>query len=561
MYLCSMFEGVDRLHGFKEDVSHIDLPEQFNYPFYYTPHELGKIASAQLQALIEQNPWGHNFGFDPSRTDMVIGKMFGVLVVKTPSGKLGILYGVSGKLANSNQHREFVPPVFDLLDSDGFYKKEEAKVNEINATLEFLEKSGIEKEVKTWFDRSNSALDRELSSFKEEMKVKKAQRSKLRDEYNATFEGETLRLALESLRLASVEQSFALKDLQSRIREEKEALVNKRDLRLSEINNLRIKRKELSNGIQKKIFQHYTFNNGDLEKKSLYTIFQGEPPAGAGECAAPKLLEYAFIHGLTPITMAEFWWGASPKSEVRKHKNYYPSCRGKCEPILGHMLQGMNVDENPMLINPAEGKELSLVHEDKDFVIVNKPSEFLSVPGKTISDSVYERVRNAYPEATGPLIVHRLDQSTSGLMVLALNEDAYKIIQSQFIERKVKKTYEALLEGELEADGGEIKLPLRVDLDNRPMQLVCYEYGKDAHTKYYVISRENGRTRVHFFPITGRTHQLRVHSAHSSGLNTPIVGDDLYGQKDVRLHLHAKKLEFDHPRTGHRLSFTVEAEF
>lgn len=561
MYLCTMFEGIDRLHGFKTDVSNIGLPEQFNYPFYYTPHELGRIASAQLQELIEENPWNHNFGFDPSRKDMVIGKMFGVLVVKTPSGKLGILYGVSGKLANSNQHPEFVPPVFDLLDREGFYKKEEAKVNVINAAIEQFETTGFEKEVQNWFNAANQSLDSKLISFKQEMKERKSQRGRLREEYLVTYEGETLRLALESLRLASVDQSYALKDLQSKIRKEREDLEIERDRRLAEINELRLKRKEMSSGIQKKIFQHYTFNNKDLEKKSLYTIFQGEPPAGAGECAAPKLLEYAYVHGLTPITMAEFWWGASPKSEVRKHKSYYPSCRGKCEPILGHMLKGMSVDENPMLINPALGKELIVVHEDRDFVIVNKPAEFLSVPGKTISDSVYERIRTIYPEATGPLIVHRLDQSTSGLMVLALNEEAHKIIQAQFIERKVKKTYEALLEGYLSSDGGEIKLPLRVDLDNRPMQLVCYDYGKDAHTKYYVIQRENGRTRVHFSPITGRTHQLRVHAAHSDGLNLPIVGDDLYGQKDSRLHLHAKRLEFDHPRTGHRLSFTSEADF
>lgn len=556
-----MLEGIDRLHGFKKDVSHIPLPDQFNYPFYYTPHDLGKIASAQLQELIEQNPWGHNFGFDPTRTDMVIGKMFGVLVVKTPKGELGVLYGVSGKLANSNQHPEFVPPVFDLLDSEGFYKREEAKVNEINAAIEKLEMLGVESKVNEWFTQANKSLDEELTLFKRDMKEKKASRNQLRDEYSMTYEGDTLHLALESIRLASVEQSFALKDLQARIRKEKEELVAEKNHRLAEINTLKLKRKELSNSIQKKIFEHYTFNNRALEKKSLYTIFDGEPPAGAGECAAPKLLEYAFVHGLIPITMAEFWWGASPKSEVRKHKNYYPSCRGKCEPILGHMLKGMSVDENPMLINPALGKELRIIHEEKDFVIVNKPAEFLSVPGKTISDSVYERIRNIYPEATGPLIVHRLDQSTSGLMVLALNEDTYKIIQAQFIERKVKKTYEALLEGELGTEGGEIHLPLRVDLDNRPMQLVCCEYGKNAHTKFYVIKRENGRTRVHFFPITGRTHQLRVHAAHSDGLNTPIVGDDLYGQKDSRLHLHAKKLEFDHPRTGHRISFTVNAEF
>jgi tRNA pseudouridine32 synthase/23S rRNA pseudouridine746 synthase len=264
---------------------------------------------------------------------------------------------------------------------------------------------------------------------------------------------------------------------------------------------------------------------------------------------------------LQPVALAEFWWGISPKSEIRKHGNFYPSCRGKCEPILGHMLQGLTVDDNPMLENPADGKSLPIVFEDKHIIVVNKPSNFLSVPGKTISDSVYTRIKEQYPDATGPLIIHRLDMLTSGILLLAKTKSAHKYIQYQFIHRQIEKTYVALLNGELEKDSGIIDLPLRTDIDDRPRQLVCYDYGKPAQTEFKVLSRENGKTRIQFHPITGRTHQLRVHAAHSLGLNMPIIGDDLYGIKSDRLHLHAASITFRHPKSKEPMTIDVASDF
>ena len=237
--------------------------------------------------------------------------------------------------------------------------------------------------------------------------------------------------------------------------------------------------------------------------------------------------------------MAEFWWGASPASEIRKHKQFYPACKGKCEPILNHMLQGLEVDENPMLKNPAENKTLPIIYQDDDIIIVNKPEEFLSVPGKNITDSVYSRIREMFPNSTGPLIVHRLDMSTSGIMIIAKNLESYHYLQRQFLKRQIKKRYVALLEKVVEIKKGIIELPLRVDLDDRPRQIVCYDYGKNAKTEYEEIEVINGQSKVFFYPITGRTHQLRVHASHSLGLNTPIKGDDLYGNKSERLYLHA----------------------
>jgi tRNA pseudouridine32 synthase/23S rRNA pseudouridine746 synthase len=286
-----------------------------------------------------------------------------------------------------------------------------------------------------------------------------------------------------------------------------------------------------------------------------------KPPAGSGECAAPKLLQHAYLNKLTPICLAEFWWGQAPKSEIRLHKQFYPACKSKCEPILGHMLEGLTVDPNPMLDNPAEGKSLSIVYDDESIVVINKPAEFLSVPGKNIYDSVYARVLELYPTATGPLIVHRLDMSTSGLLIVAKNKEAHQQLQRQFIKRNVKKRYVALLAGVIQEDEGVIDLPLRVDLDDRPRQLVCYEHGKNAVTHWKVIKRSNTQTLIHFYPITGRTHQLRVHAAHSLGLNAPIVGDDLYGTKADRLHLHAEWIQVNHPVTHKKIQFQVDPEF
>ena len=259
--------------------------------------------------------------------------------------------------------------------------------------------------------------------------------------------------------------------------------------------------------------------------------------------------------------MAEFWWGESPKSAIRKHKHFYPACQGKCQAILGHMLQGIKIDENPLLNQSSDGKNIEVIYEDEELLIINKPADFLSVPGKTIQDSVYHRIKMLFPKATGPLIIHRLDMSTSGLMIIAKSKGTHKYIQKQFINRNVQKRYIALLDGLIKENNGIIDLPLRVDLEDRPRQLVCYQHGKPAKTKWEVIERYNGKTKVYFYPITGRTHQLRVHSAHIKGLNTAILGDDLYGKKSHRLHLHAEAIEFKHPKTKELVRFEIKAPF
>lgn len=519
----------------------------------------------QLQDyLTTQTEWIHNFGLNEEQEGLVIGKMFGVLVVENSQNELGFLAAFSGKLADSNEFDYFVPPVFDLLDSEGFFRKEEVLINDMTIEIAALEKSEQYLNAKGELAAFQNSYQEELQKYKQEIKESKGKRKEIREGSNDLTPNE-LEILLEDLRKQSIREQYFLKDFTDAGKKKINRLSEEVNTFENQLNELREKRKNMSNALQADIFDSYYFLNAKKERRSLQSIFQNtidhKPPAGAGECAAPKLLQYAFENDLKPVCLGEFWWGASPKSEVRVHKQVYPACRGKCEPILGHMLQGIETDENPMLQNPAENKELEIVFEDDYLVIVNKPAEFLSVPGKNIEDSVYTRMRQKYPDATGPMIVHRLDMSTSGILVLAKDKKVHMHLQKQFIKRNVQKRYVALLDGIVKEDSGTIDLPLRVDLDDRPRQLVCYEHGKRAVTKWEVVERRNNQTLIYFYPITGRTHQLRVHAAHVLGLNAPIIGDDLYGSKESRLHLHAQFLQFTHPITKEAVKIKVDAEF
>lgn len=545
---------IHKFQPFKTNISSIPLPEKFTFPFYYEPHELSVIASTELQDYLEsQTDFDHNFGLDETQKGLVIGKMFGVLVCQNEVGELGYLWSFSGKLADSNHHEKFVPTVFDMLDLKGFYKIGENKLNQITKQIEGLENSDEYKNAFQNLETTKNEAFYDIQKQKNNIKVQK----KLRDEIRKS---ETFNE--EELKNASQKEGILLKKMTQFWNYKIEAAQKEFDLINSKIEALKLDRKQKSAALQQRLFEEYAFLNQYGTLKSIGEIFEGNPPAGAGECAAPKLLHYAFANKLKPIAMAEFWWGKSPNSEIRKHKQFYPACKSKCEPILmQHMLDGLEMEENPFENNPANGKDISIVYDDEYLVLINKPAEFLSVPGKQIKDSVYQRVAALYPNATGPLIVHRLDMSTSGIMILAKNEEVYKALQSQFIKRTIKKRYVALLDGIVKENEGFIDFPLRVDLDDRPRQLVCYEHGKTAQTRWEKIEIKNNKTKVYFYPITGRTHQLRVHASHELGLKTPIVGDDLYGKKGNRLHLHAEQLTFTHPILKKELTFTVEAEF
>jgi tRNA pseudouridine32 synthase/23S rRNA pseudouridine746 synthase len=556
---------------FKTALAISESPKKFTFPFYYAPHPIALLAAKELQDYIEiQSDFEHNFGIESGKEGLVIGKMFGVLVVQNENGELGYLSAFSGKLAKGNHHDRFVPPVFDILVEDGFFRTQEDIISAINREIESLEQAEdylFQLKSEECIIQDSQA---ELAQIKADIKANKQLRDQLRNQYQQQLveneiSASEIDVNMQTLVKQSLKESYYLKDRTQVTKIAIEQTKAKTQLFKDTIDALKEERKVKSAACQQEIFDHYYFLNNEGQQKSLAAIFQAtedqKPPAGAGECAAPKLLQYAFLHKLKPIALAEFWWGQSPSSEIKKHGHFYPACRGKCEPILGHMLTGIEMDENPMLTNPALGKELPIVYEDEYLAIFNKPSEFLSVPGKNISDSVYERAKTLYPDAKGPLIVHRLDMSTSGLMLIAKTKEVHQHLQSQFLKRTVKKRYIALLDGIVKIPSGEINLPLRVDLDDRPRQLVCYDHGKTALTHFETIDTKKRQTKVYFYPVTGRTHQLRVHAAHPLGLNTPIVGDDLYGIKGNRLHLHAESITFRHPVSKEIVTFQVDAEF
>ena len=550
---------------FKAPISEIKLPEKFTFPFYYKPHPLAKIATKEVQEYLEnQTDFKHNFGLSEDNTTLPIGKMFGVLVVKNSKNEIGYLTAFSGKLADKSLPDKFVPPVFNMRSYGSFYLKGEEEITEMNHRLSFLEQNENYIDLKKSLQNITKSINDDLEKEKEKLKRYKKERKARKKTGKSTLNKSDFKLLEKKLIQESFNNQFYYKELEeyykNKVAKKRKELAAFDD----EVASIKKERKEKSNYLQQTLFSKYAFLNHKKESRSLLDIFNNpaiKPPAGSGDCSAPKLLQHAFLNDLTPICMAEFWWGISPNSAIRKHKNFYPACQGRCKPILTHMLGGIEMDENLLLENLAENQELEIVYEDNVLLIVNKPSEFLSVPGKNISDSVYTRIKEKYPKATGPLIVHRIDMSTSGILLLTKTKEAHKVLQSQFIKRTIKKRYVALLDGDLTENSGTIKLPLRVDLDDRPRQLVDFEYGKNAETNWQIIKKENGKTKVYFYPITGRTHQLRVHAAHKDGLNTPIVGDDLYGKKENRLHLHAEFIEFSHPETNKIMSFTIAADF
>jgi len=548
-----------------EILNKVPLPERFTFPFSYEPHPLTRIAADELQNyLLSRKPFEHNFGLDPGQEGLVIGKMFGILVIQDADEKVGYLCGFSGKLAGSNHHERFVPPVFDMLAPDSFFLQEEEVLNRINREIEELENHPELLRLSEELASLSKISSDETAVLKGQLKENKALRQQQRKEQKellspaayASLEQELIRQSLADKRLLQ----HTLHRYRSKNEEVRSAIARFEQ----QIEALKRQRREKSAALQEELFNRYSFLNRHGNQKGLGTIFRetvyGKPPAAAGECATPKLLQYAFLKGYKPLAMAEFWWGASPRSEIRKHRHFYPACTGKCEPILKHMLEDIPLDDNPLLQNPGSDKQLHMVYEDEHFVVINKPAGLLSVRGVHIDDSVYSRLKALwYPRV--PLIIHRLDMATSGLLVVARTKEAHKHIQRQFLKRTVVKRYTALLSAELTDTGGEIGLPLRGDFDDRPRQLVCFEHGKKAVTRWELISVKNGLSKVHFYPLTGRTHQLRMHAAHHLGLNAPIVGDDLYGTVADRLYLHAAYLEFTHPKTKERLCFEAKEEF
>ena len=529
------------MHYFKNNIDDISVPAQFTYPFYYSTHPLCALAAQEVQSYLQSRTEWHE--------ELQKGKMFGVLVVKNPEGKLGFLSAFSGNLAGSNHHDYFVPPVYDLLNPDGYFKEEEERISSINREIKRLEEENMSlSEYEKVIGEMQETGKKIIMEFQKQMKISQQQRNELRQSGNLSEK------KLKRLEKESQHEKAEFKRLKQSMQQYINMTIEEAKPWVDQMEALKEERKNRSAALQQWIFQQFRMRNAKGEEKDLCEIFaptpQRTPPAGAGECAAPKLLQHAYLQGFQPIAMAEFWWGDSPKGEIRRHGYYYPSCKNKCEPILNFMLQGLDVEPNPLLTSDTNPDQLNTLYEDEYLLVVNKPAGMLSVPGKTGQSSVVDIIAERYPEATGPLVVHRLDMATSGLLLIAKTKEMHADLQEQFEKQQVKKRYIALLSGKPSVSPtGFIRLPLCPDYLNRPLQMVDYEQGKPSVTRYELLD-DDDHTRIAFYPETGRTHQLRVHSAHPEGLDCPILGDPLYGQPAERLYLHAERLEFRHPVTG-----------
>lgn len=509
------------------------LPAKFNNPFYYEPHPACRLAISQLTAWLrgEPSPFAPVPPSASFREEAGRGKMFGVLVVRREmDGTLGYLAGYSGQLCGRSDWPYFVPAVFDYLQPCGHFKRHEAEIVDINQEIERME-------------ASRQVADDEAVKLDEGDPRPTFEKTQKEGE---TDEEHVRRRQFENAELHrwKVRHKARVEQWQGRWKENDAHLLSLKRLR-----------RQKSDELQRWLFSHFVMLNARGEHRDLLEIFDNIPPSGSDECCEPKMLQYAYDHDLRPVSMAMMWWGDSPRQEVRHHGQYYPACNKRCKPILGWMLQGLDVMPNP-LEQPTH-HNLEIVYEDQAICVVLKPAGMLSVPGKSGRESVAQVMRERYPNVGCPLIVHRLDMATSGLMVIAKTMDAYRNLQAQFARHEVRKRYVALLSNDLASPSGRISLPLRPDFDDRPRQMVDEENGREAVSAY----EQAGKRRVRLYPLTGRTHQLRVHCAHHRGLGNPILGDELYGTKADRLYLHAEQITFTHPTTGRKVVFTAKAPF
>lgn len=539
----------------------------------YEPHPLCIQACREVQEMLaRRKDW---------QEEIARGKMFGVLIVenvKTDSDvpKWGYLAAYSGQIGGRSDWEDFVPAVFDYLQPDGYFKTHEAEISRINQSISHLEKDERMKEARTLIRQLQEERKRTIAAYQEKMKEAKAKRDSRREAGNLS-EAEEAEMIRES-QFMKAELRRLKKSLS-----EKTALETEFEDYQENILRLKQLRKQLSDALQQWLFSQFRMLNQERESKDLLEIFRDEalkeypqaaiatsriaalkmvPPAGSGECCEPKLLQYAYQHGYKPLQMAMFWWGESPKEEIRHHLQFYPACNGKCKPILHWMLPASTFE--PEAINLSIYDKVETLYEDREIAVIHKPEGLLSVPGKDAAQpSVYALMRRKYPEATGPLIVHRLDMATSGVLLIAKTEFAYHRLQQAFLNHQIQKKYVAIISGKDIPEKGIISLPLLPDYLNRPRQIVNHEQGKEAITEYEILERIDGsHLRIALYPKTGRTHQLRVHCAHQEGLNAPILGDPLYGnEKAARLHLHAEEITFEHPLTGKKITIKRKADF
>lgn len=518
------------------------VPARLNYPLAYTPGDLARRAAQCLREYAtRQTEW---------QAELSAGKMLGVLVVRDATGRLGYLAAFSGALAGRLTQPGFVPPLLDFDRPGGLFKTEEAAISHLNATIEARQSSPERSRLLAALDAVKAEAATTLAEAKQAALRRRTERTAQRTahpELSEAYDRESQHDKAELHRLRTrLEQDVANAG---------DTLARYDD----DTRRLREEREHRSQVLQRWLFRSMRVACADGREVSVWDIFQRQatgprvPPSGTGDCAGPRLLHHAFRHALTPLALAEFWVGAS--SANRRDGEFYPCCQTKCGPLLRRMLQGLDVDPNPLA---APGGELRVVYEDRHLLVVDKPAGLPTTAANGL-DSVMLRLQRSGRHIEGPGYVHRLDQATSGLLVVALNDHTHKELQRQFEQHTVRKRYVALVEGRPDPPSGVVRLPLRPDYDDRPRQMVDPVDGKPCVTLYETVATNGGRSRVLFRPLTGRTHQLRVHAAQ--GLLCPIVGDNLYGHLGPRLMLHADRLQLTHPATGERVTFEAPADF
>ena len=514
-------------------------PARFTYPYYYTPDPLCCLAAEQVRAYIgQQSAW---------QAELSRGKMFGVLVCRDAGGHIGFLAAYSGLLSERGDWPWFVPLIYDSQQEDGTFKREERRLDALTRDIALAEADEQLGQLRARVCTIKKEAEADLAAARQHIAARKAARDAARcagrgDEAARVRESQHLKACLRRRK----------QDWLSRIAAAELALRPYTD----RLDALRRQRKSSSEALQRWLFTQYVVRNALGQSRAVIDLFEGLPPSGTGDCCAPKLLQHAYLHGLTPLCMAEFWYGASPRTTIRHDGAYYPACRGKCKPILDFMMQGLDVAPNPL----AVGADLTVEVRYKDdyLAVVEKPAGLLSVPGRdTHQPSVSALVARLWPEAACALPVHRLDMATSGLLLIALTPSTFVALQRLFAQREVTKRYLALVDGIVRQRTFTIALPLRPDPLDRPRQVVDVVHGKPALTRGEILRTIGARTLVRLTPETGRTHQLRVHCAHPEGLGLPILGDALYGTGGGRLCLHAAELTFRHPQSGEWLTFNA----
>ncbi len=539
-----------------------------NNPFEYVPTERCRRAFDELCERIERLKRSDRPEDVRFCRELEAGKMLGVLIASDPQGGRHTLYAFSGQLGDGGfYYPGFVGPVFDYLQPAGHFKTEEKRISDQNREIARFEAEVLGTSMAD-FEREKTRRDEAIEKMREAYRA-----SRLEREARRQSGGVTEKEVAAMIRQSQFEKA-ELHRLKKRMGAELKPFADDLADKQARLEAMKDKRRADSETLQQWLFTNFRLLNAAGEWRSLSEIFAETPaktpPSGAGECCGPKLLQAAYLRGWQPEEIAEFWYGRPKAGEVRIHGEYYPACRGKCLPVLGWMLKGLEVEpplETADRTHAAEAPEI--VFENRWFCVVNKPSGMLSVPGKGEAMSVQRWLEGRYGCESGVRVAHRLDQDTSGLLIATFGDLAFKVVQKLFAFRKVEKTYVADLEGDYEAKGlervGHIELPLSPDWLDRPRQRVDRQQGKEALTRYEFVSVNEGRSRVIFHPLTGRTHQLRVHAASPEGLDLPIVGDRLYGKNGgrtaTRLHLHAQKITFTFPIDRKTYSFEIPVPF